>query len=75
MSVIFAIDSTYRVGHFISNINCYVVVDAFYASNYSTFFRGSLHRTECSTCGKYPLDCFVLETFREYRDDLRDHGR
>ena len=26
-------------------------------------------------CGKRPSDCFVLEAFRKYRDDLRDHGR
>ena len=27
-------------------ISCYIIVDAFYAGNYSTFLRGSLHRTE-----------------------------
>ena len=25
-------------------ISCFIIVDAFYAGNYSTFFRGSLHR-------------------------------
>ena len=57
-------------------ISRYIIVDAFYAGNYSTFFRGSLHRTNCCMCGKYHqtiVDCFVLEAFREYRDDLRDH--
>ena len=27
-------------------ISCTIIVDAFYAGNYSTFVRGSLHRTE-----------------------------
>ena len=26
-------------------------------------------------CGTCPSDCFVLDAFRKYRDDLRDHGR
>ena len=37
-------------------ISCFVIVDTFYADNYSTFFRGSLHRTDCCMCGKYPSD-------------------
>ena len=37
-------------------ISCFIIVDAFYAGNYSTFFRGSLHRTDCCMCGKYPSD-------------------
>ena len=37
-----------------------MIVDVFDAGNYSTFFRGSLHRTECSMCGKCPSDYIVL---------------
>ena len=38
------------------------------------FLCGSLHRTECSMClASTIVDCFVLEAFREHRDESRDY--
>ena len=56
-------------------ISCFIIVDTFYAGNYSTFVRGSLHRRllYVGNIHQTIVDCFVLEAFREYREDLRDH--
>ena len=76
MYVIFAMDQNLESVILFPIISCYIIVDASYAGSYSTFLRGSFIGQNVLCVGNIHqtiVDCFVLEAFREYRDDLRDH--